>query len=80
MPLESRVKEVKPVSGATCRRYEVAPLTGFQVSVGVLDVPVEPLSGEIRTGAEGGNATVVKIHEPEYGPLWPCPLVAFKRQ
>ena len=80
MPLESRVKGVKPVSGATCSRYEVAPLTAFQVRVGVLDVPVDPLRGEIRTGGEGGGGTVVRIHAPEYGPLWPCPLVAFKRQ
>lgn len=34
-------------------------LPGAQFSVGVTETPVSPLSGEIRTGAEGGAAGFV---------------------
>lgn len=43
----------------TKMRYEVAPLTGDQVKLGVVDTPVKPLAGELRAGA--GKINVVKL-------------------
>lgn len=70
----------KPGSVETCTLYEVAPLEAFQVKVGVLDMPVEPLTGELRVGTAGGlPAVVVKLNVIDQV-LVPLMLVAFTLQ
>jgi hypothetical protein len=47
--------------------YEAAPLEAFQVSVGLVEIPVAAFDGEESVGAGGGltAVAVVKLHVPE---------------
>lgn len=42
----------------TCTRYELAPLTAFQLNSGVILTPVAPLTGVASTGALGTGTDV----------------------
>jgi hypothetical protein len=68
----------------TWRWYDVAPVTGLQLNVGLFDTPISPLPGDRSAGAAGtvgpaGAPAVLKLHSLEYG-LVPPVLVALTRQ
>ena len=80
IPLWSTTSGVKLELVETCNRYEVAPLEGFQLKVGLVETPVAMSAGEASSGAAGAApTTVVKLQTPEYA-LVPPAFVAFTRQ
>jgi hypothetical protein len=62
MPLWSITLFENAKSVATCKSYELAPVAGFQVSVGVVETFVAPSAGEINVTCPGGGPVVVKLH------------------
>ena len=59
----------KAESAETCTQYDVAPAEAFQVKVGEVETPEEPLMGEARVGALGaGGGAVTKRQAGENGP------------
>jgi hypothetical protein len=79
-PLVSFTKEENVESAETCKRYEVAPLEAFQLSVGVRDTSVAPLAGATNVGAAGaGGGSAVNDHRADQA-LVPPAFLAFTRQ
>ena len=70
--------EVKPELLSTWMRYEVTPPTPDQSKYGVVSQVLEPLEGEDRLGADGGDR-IVKLHVDDHGPS-PQELEALTRQ
>jgi hypothetical protein len=79
MPAESKTVEANPESVETCSRYEAARLDEYQLSVGLVDTPVEPLGGDRSVGTEGAEITVAKFHAFDQS-LVPIAFVAFTLQ
>jgi hypothetical protein len=56
-------------SEETCSRYDVAPLEAFQLSIGLVEIPVAAFEGEASVGAAGEfpppPPLVVKLQEVE---------------
>ena len=63
----------------TCKRYVVAPAEEFQLTVGLVEMLVVPLPGEISEGAVGTESVVVNLHGVDQ-PLVPPAFVALTRQ
>ena len=79
MPLWSNTVVEKSDLVDTSSRYDAAPLTAFQLKVGLVAIPVALFEGDESVGADGGATTVVKEYELEYEPVPPA-LVALTRQ
>jgi hypothetical protein len=61
--LTSRVEKFE--SAEICIRYELAPPTLFQLSVGLVAISVALFTGVAKVGAAGGAMMVVKLRELE---------------
>ena len=48
-----------------CNRYDVAPATAFQFSVGEVETLIEASTGDNNTGAGGMLVVVLKFHTAE---------------
>jgi hypothetical protein len=54
IPVRFTTVEVKLEEVETWSPYDVAPLEAFQVSVGLVEIPVAPFEGEESVGTGGG--------------------------
>ena len=66
-PVRFTTSEPKLELVESCRLYESAPMAGFQLSVGVVEMPVAPADGATRDGIVGAPTIVVKFLVPEFG-------------
>ena len=78
-PLWSETVAAKSDAVDTCRRYEVAPVTAFQLSVGEAEAFTSLSSGVINVGADGRLTTVVKLLVEDHA-LAPPAFFALTRQ
>jgi hypothetical protein len=49
--LTTRLEKLEFVD--TCKPYELAPFTEFQLNVGLVETPIEPSDGDDKVGGTG---------------------------
>ena len=79
MPVWFTTVEEKLELVETWTPYEVAPVEAFQLSVGLMAIPVALFEGDASVGADGAATMVVKLRAVEYA-LDPPAFVALTRQ
>ena len=78
-PLWSTTVAAKSDAADTCNRYDVAPLTEFQLSVSETETFASLSSGVISVGATGRLTTIVKLLGDDQAPMPPA-FFALTRQ
>jgi hypothetical protein len=78
-PLWSETVAAKSDAVDTCRRYDVAKLTAFQLSVGETEAFTSLSRGVVNVGADGRLTIVVKLLKDDQA-LTPPAFFAHTRQ